>query len=333
MVLKDNLEYWRRSLENPEGVIDEHYVIDEIIVDRRDIVEAIHKLRMLVALYCFFRHREWMNIIRGTLLKEIDSLIENSENIQYSEFIAFWKVYDFTYQLYKKLSSDERLKELDKLIEKYCEKRDELYRKLGYTDVTIQALYDSGASRKKGRTGVDKLADIVERISGKKGLKLPRVSTQAHLKMKCWYLIIDEDLFNSLMSFTGIKYEFGARHQRKMPDFVVRVGDHYLIIEAKHLKEPGGHQSAQVDELIDFIRYEENNPGIHYVSFLDGAYFNEFIKCKPPYGDKIGVQRKAIEETLHQRKKNFFVNTAGFIELINDLIEDAKQICYAKGHS
>ncbi len=102
---------------------------------------------------------------------------------------------------------------------------------------------------------------------------------------------------------------------------VLKIGNNIFIIEAKHIKESGGAQDKQITELINFIKYQENikNPTIHYVSFLDGIYFNKFIKeingntnnnkCKK---NKIQSQMNDIISHLKNNKSNFFVNTERF---------------------
>lgn len=49
-----------------------------------------------------------------------------------------------------------------------------------------------------------------------------------------------------------------------------------------------------------------------YVSFLDGVYFNE-LATKTPTG-KTEAQLKQIRQALRANRYNYFVNTAGFSE-------------------
>ncbi|MEM3333723.1 MAG: hypothetical protein QW745_05910 [Thermoplasmata archaeon] len=70
--------------------------------------------------------------------------------------------------------------------------------------------------------------------------------------------------------------------------------------------------------MIEFIKYSEDEEldTIHYISFMDGIYFNNFIHVKNSNDMKANRQRKAIEDNLSKYKKNFFVNTAGFSSLL-----------------
>ena len=56
---------------------------------------------------------------------------------------------------------------------------------------------------------------------------------------------------------------------------------------------------------------------------MDGVYFNNFIWVKNN-NSKVGRQKKAIEKYLDENENNFFVNTAGLITLLKDLLEELK---------
>ena len=81
------------------------------------------------------------------ILDEIHGIIISRDKIQYTEFIAFWKALDMSYSVFKKLPNQKFI--LEGLLQKYRERRRKLYDRLGYSNVTVQALYDCGASRKK----------------------------------------------------------------------------------------------------------------------------------------------------------------------------------------
>jgi hypothetical protein len=204
---------------------------------------------------------------------------------------------------------------LQELLKKYCSRRRELYDKLGYSNVIVQALYDSGASRKKGNLGTDKVLKLAEEVFGDiqpQGINYIRESTLGYFLPDD----VDTETFKQFCSEIGANYDFGKAHQGKKPDIVLKIGKHFFIIEAKHIKESGGAQDKQVVELIEFIRYSEVSEYIHYLSFMDGLYFNKFII---PSSKKVSDQKGDIENLLKQNKSNFFVNTAGIKEVFNDL--------------
>jgi len=86
----------------------------------------------------------------------------------------------------------------------------------------------------------------------------------------------------------------------------------------EHIKESGGAQDKQIVEAIDFIKYSEKSEYIHYVSFLDGVYFNKFIFADSSTESKIRKQKEDIERYLKNNPQNFFVNTAGLKEIFKD---------------
>jgi len=93
-----------------------------------------------------------------------------------------------------------------------------------------------------------------------------------------------------------------------------------FILEAKHLNVGGGEQDKQTDELIKILELKEINNNISYISFLDGTYSNELISQPLSKRAKRMVKKRArITRYLKNKKsKNYWVNTAGFKQLIID---------------
>lgn len=59
----------------------------------------------------------------------------------------------------------------------------------------------------------------------------------------------------------------------KVPDGIILTPlSEFLVVEAKHINELGGSQSKQMEELLRIINDDE--PGVCFVSFLDGRYAN-----------------------------------------------------------
>jgi len=315
MGLKRNLKYWKISLKNPEPIVDEYYISDEIIVDDKKLIKGIERLRDLITTYCVLLEKDENSAKK--ILDEIYEIISDTDKIQYTEFVAFWKTLDLSFSVFNKLQNQKMI--LAELLKEYCSRRKKLYDRLGYSNITVQALYDIGASRKKGTSGVIKIIGLAKEKFNLEKLshfrKIEDIKTQ-----KVGYFLPDsgdEKLFRNFCKNFNIKYKFGYEHQGKLPDVVLKVGNHFLIIEAKHIKESGGAQDKQIDEIIKFIKYSENSKSIHYLSFLDGIYFNNFIS--PPKSSKVNRQKQEIEEYLKNNPNNFFLNTAGIICLFQDL--------------
>jgi hypothetical protein len=323
MALKENKYYWEISLRNPEPAVDDFYIFDEVIVSDKDLIKKVERLRELIISYCVITEKDKSTAAK--ILDEIYNIIISIDKIQYTEFVAFWKALDISYSVFKTLPNQKTI--LNELLQKYCERRRKLYDKLGYSNVTVQALYDSGTSRKKGVSGNDKLISLVLKIVR---INVPHVRNMSELMASSPAYFLpdkgDKALFEEFCKNYKIRYVFGKDHQGKEPDIVFKINNRFFIIEAKHIKESGGAQDKQIVELIEFIKYSEDPDTIHYISFMDGVYFNNFILVKDSNDTKVNRQKKAIEENLIKHKKNFFVNTAGLLSLFEDAIYKGKEL-------
>ncbi len=343
MALKNNISYWEHSCNNPEPILDPFYFSIETIITNKELIKSVNTLRNYLSIYCTILDEdlpsEEKETILGFLLKKIDYLLSSVPNIQHTEFVAFWKTLGMSYSLFlrklpKLFGEESKRNFLREAIKYYCKERKRLYDKEGCSNVVVQALYDDRTSKRQSNSGVKKLEDI---IIGSFKSSIQKVWKIAHLKsFQFAYYIVDEnqdaknsvDLCNIIRKELNIAYKFGDTHHNKVPDVVLKVNDEIFIIEAKHIKEEGGGQDKQILELIDFIEYQENNENIHYVSFLDGLYFNLFIKLEKgerlnaiSNNTKLLTQYEKIKTILKNYKNNFFVNTAGFKKLINDVKE------------
>lgn len=319
MPLKDNLHYWQTSLDNLELAHDDYYVFDEIIVDDKNLILNVNKLRDLIISYCVLLEKDEESAL-NKIFNEIFSLITTIDKIQYHEFVAFWKVLDISYSLFCKLPDKAII--LRNILYSYCQRRRKLYDQMGYSNVTVQALYDIGASRKKGVAGNIKLIDL---IKGKFKIAVHATRLSDLDNYQIAYFEPDRKekrLFLRLCEKYNLTYEFGQSHQGKIFDIFLKLYDYIFLIEAKHMKEGGGAQDKQLVEVIDFIGYTEDRPNVHYLTFMDGVYFNRYAGDTDPK-NKTGKQKQAILENLNRFKSNFFVNTIGFKSILNDLdLED-----------
>ncbi len=314
-MLRQNLDYWEISLKNPEPIIDEYYTFNKLIVQNQNLIQKVERLRELITTYCVL-----LEIDRQALGKVLDEIymIALHKNIQYTEFIAFWKTLDLSYSSFRQLPEQDRKLMLHKILEEYCEKRRKLYDELGYSNIVVQALYDSGVSRKKGKAGIEKITNLI--LQKLKNSQIFRTIDELRSQI-LGYFLPDKNkvLFEEFIENYNIEYRFSQTYQGKLPDVVLKVVDQFFIIEAKHINETGGAQDKQIAELISFVNQREPSQNIHYVAFLDGLYFSCFIN--PPKGSKVSQQKEDIENCLKRNHSNFFVNTARFVNLLQDLNE------------
>lgn len=314
MTLKNNMVYWQISLNNPEPTQDDYYIFDEIILDDKNLIKKINRLRDLIISYCVILEKP--NNVIEEIFEEIYDIIISIEKIQYNEFVAFWKALDLSYSSFKKLPDKKNV--LKDILIKYCQRRRKLYDSIGYSNVTVQALYDAGASRKKGVAANKKIIDLINKYFENpvhaKNIQDLEDNSIAYFEPDKGGRVLFDDLCRKF----NIAYEFGNHHQGKLHDILLKVNDHMFLIEAKHMKESGGAQDKQVVEVIEFIGYLEKSSNIHYVTFLDGLYFNKFAKTIIN-SKKVRAQKDSIVKNLQKYKSNFFVNTAGLKQIFEDI--------------
>jgi hypothetical protein len=52
MVIESNIYYWKKSLQNPEPIIDPFYSSDYLIITNKEFIQRVKKLRDLITTYC-----------------------------------------------------------------------------------------------------------------------------------------------------------------------------------------------------------------------------------------------------------------------------------------
>jgi len=320
----DNIRLFKFSLDNPEPIIDEFYLKNGNLIissdpkNPSDLMKKNFDLLESISAYNFAKK----NKNQSTLKKAIEKILEivKSKNINYSEFVSFWPVVDISYSLFDKMTAEEQLKIIKNIVEKYIELRHNLYSSYGYTPTTLQVGKDAKAHKESGSLGIYKVSKILD----KAGYKKSNTKTLENFISQSGKKYIESDkkgkkLFKNLLDYYKIKFSWSKKKEQKMPDFLIKNSDDIFIVEHKHMKEGGGGQDKQINEVISFISFSENNPKIHYISFLDGIYFNLFANKKYLKKGKILNQLKNIKQSLNRNKQNYFVNSIGFKKLLKEL--------------
>lgn len=325
MALRENVYYWNLSLKNPEPFFDEAYMREEVIIEDTEYLKAVQRLRDLITTYCTMKHEQQSTLLNHPgvehftdwIISQIDRVLRNHKNIQYTEFVAFWKCADFSFSVFKDLSEEARIKQLRQILDEYCVRRRVLYEQLGYTPVIHQALRDSAASRSQGSSAIEKITRILAEVIGSE----PELANQAiefQQKQVCVFLPDKAGASN----ITNLSKHLGFRSSpSKKPDMIVRFGNRVFILEAKHLKESGGSQDKQVEELREFIKRKPPSRSayqVHFVSFLDGTYFNRFVQKESA--------KQEMENILKTNPHNFFINTTGLRALVQDAFAELQNI-------
>jgi hypothetical protein len=241
-------------------------------------------------------------------------LLLKEKSVNYTEFTSFFPALDVSYSIYKKLSTDEKLEFLMIAVKAYIEKRHTIYQGHGYSPVTLQVRKDF----EKHKTGGSSANKKAREIFSSNGYTAATTASDFFKNNLKFAFLDDINLASSILA--GLKahysltFEWSKNHQNKSADLIFKdQSGKIFICEMKHMKEGGGGQDKQVSELISLVSYSEKNPGLGYVSFLDGIYFNGFIRPSLP---KTREQVRQINDYLEKNKNNYFVNTWGFDQLL-----------------
>jgi len=320
----DNIEIFEFSIENKEPYIDKYYVKNNkpIITDKGNklnkLMEANTKISDNISAYEIAIKAKNIEM-QNTILKNIIFALETT-GINFSEFTSYWATKDISYSIYKKILKTEssKMEFLKDMIPEFIKNRHLLYKIHGYSFSTLQAINDSKAHKGNGNAGNKKITELFEKY----GFSYFKSNDISEFDKKDKIFICpdktDKDLFKKILEQYKINFDWSKNHENKQTDFLFKVDAKIFIMEHKHMKESGGGQDKQMSEIINFISHKDD--GIHYISFLDGIYFN-IIADKSIIKGKSFEQKKSIIQNLTGNKQNYFVNTKGFIELIKNLIK------------
>lgn len=322
--MKTNVELFEYSLQHPEPLVDDYYVKpgDLIIAESPEhpniLMTANQELRDQITAFRIALQQN-NNSMQKDILETIQGILRN-KSLNVSEFASFWAVFDVSYSAYSKLPNEEQLVFLDSTINKYLKMRHGVYTRHGYSATTLQVGMDAKSHKKSGELGGRKNSFVLSKYGY---TKLADLSLDAFMGGNKIFLFSDKtgkNLFKKILEKFNIKFKWSSKRQNKMPDILFKNGSEIYIVEHKHTKEGGGGQNKQISEIIDFISHSDSGSvvPIHYVTFMDGRYFNLLVKRSRKKG-KLQTQIKNIRKNLRSHTGNYFVNTAGFIELLKQL--------------
>lgn len=310
--MKNNIHYLKSSINNLEPLLDEFYIFTTWDKNIDKYVEKTKELKdILITIKTLKKENEKQDL--NFLYEKIQTLLFNYGNK--SELACFISACDCNIEKFKK----DNLNILIKIIDLFIEKR-------GICEFTykewLQAILDTGSSRKKGKIGEEKIITIAKKykyhlvnnfddlIKNKKAI--------ATLKT------IGDFSINNIKEKLNINLDF--KNQNKILDIIIKNNEKYFFIEAKHLKISGGEQDKQIAELINILRTNSKNINIHFIAFLDGIYsnnllneINKIFNKEELNENKFGKQATDIYNALTQNKNNLWLNTFGLNELLKDL--------------
>lgn len=317
----NNREIWEQSLKSPENYVDEYYQKEMVVItkdssEKNELIRANQELIENITGYKIALengHEE----LADTIVNKIKKLLK-TKNINYSEFTNYWCVRDVSYSSYCTFDDIEKTAFLKAVLCEYISHRHGMYTSHGYTPTTLQVRCDSIAHKRSGNLGSLKVSKL---LAGHGYVKGTGMRYEEFMMLDKVYICPDNgdlSLFDEIISKNYIEFEWRQKHQNKNTDFLIKNGNRIIILEHKHMKEEGGGQNKQISEVIDFIQESEKNPNLSYVTFLDGVYFNNFIYAQG--NNKLRDQIRQINQALAKNPNNYFVNTAGFMLLLDNVI-------------
>jgi len=314
----NNIDLFNGCLLHKEPLIDPYYCSDGLIISSSPTAKKTHLMEVNLNII------NRITAIKVALDDGNDASIQahlsqllpllNEKSVNFTEFTSFFPALDVSYSIYKKLSVDEKIDFLMVAVKAYIEKRHTIYQGHGYSPVTLQVRKDFEKHKTGGNAANKKARDILL----KNGYSAAAVANDFFKSGLKFAFLDDAGLASSILAILkkdyGLTFEWSKIHQNKSADLVFKnESGKIFICEMKHMKEGGGGQDKQVSELISLVSYGEKNSNIGYVSFLDGIYFNGFIKPTLP---KTLEQIRQINKYLKVNNNNYFVNTWGFGQLL-----------------
>lgn len=303
--MQNNQHYFEISQDNLEPHLDENYFILEKHPDLPEYIKGIKEIKeILITIKKLGENNESEEVVDKYLLKLFDVFKNNFANC--SELGCFVNACDTTRDMVQK--DYKAFKKITKLFIKRRILDDKV------PENWIQAIIDSNSSRKKGDLGEKKIITIL--------------SKNEYEEVNAW----DDFLKNNKCVARFSSGEFSIKNirekldlkiktkkQNKNLDLLIKNGEKLFLLEAKHLNTGGGEQDKQLSELIEILGLKENKNSVYYISFLDGTYSNSILGKIDKKSKKKYKQRKEIEKYLKINANNFWVNTAGFINLVKDI--------------
>ncbi len=298
--MKNNETLWKEFLKETEKILDDNYFFDLDEDINKRIQDEIKEFEKTIS-------KENIEI---PLIKEFfKKKIAGKKVISYSSFSKFILLKNVSLDLISDLSDVEIIN----LIKDYKEYMYEYLLDDKLRDYLQIALAMSKASQSKGIAGQQKVKTQLECAGYSLAENYGELS-------KCKFTI-NERIIKEYIDHNNIEFIWSKEKQNKMPDFLFinKFGD-VFIGEHKNIRESGGAQDKQINELISFIKKESNS--IIFVAYCDGAYFN---KAKKTYEDKKEKNKKSkiiqqmfdIEQAI-LKTNNYFVGTKTFEKLIEE---------------
>jgi len=318
-----NLELFEYSGRHPEPIIDPYYNRDKIVIpstaaQTNELVEKNARLIELITVFGYFQEQEKQKDAPEVVkvIAEIIKILDGTPGINLSPFSQFFMVYNSSYNSFEGYTDEERVEFIYEMLTLYLQERHAMYLSHGYTNSILQVVCDNYSHKRNSKTTIVKICDIL----AERGIDRA-VSAGELFSANCFILPDkgDTELFLSFKKDYKVEMECAKTEQDKLPDMVLGLNGEAYIVEMKSMKGSGGGQDKQLTEVINFIRYAEVNPKIHYITYLDGEYSN--LLHGGSMQPKIRCQYDDAVSCLRKHPGNYFLNTAGFKAFLDQIVK------------
>lgn len=332
-MMKDNLYYFETATNYKEKLIDENYhkIVDRQVIpsskqEKNELTESNEKLiRYIDTIQTMITDLGYLidsDEVKNVILLIIEEL--KTKGMNYSAFSQYFNVHNMNYSIFNSLKLEEKVDVIKFIIVHYISDRHKMYKSHGYSNIVLQVMSDNYSHKRKGSYGVSKIADTLMANGLDDLVKMKDKS----FEQESYYLLADKtgkNLFRKFAEKYNLKLSGEGRETKKYPDALIKIGKDILIVEQKNMKENGGGQDKQTGEITDFIDKVPEFDGLHYITFVDGIYFNQLDKNAKA---KTLNHYKDIVSVLGKFKENYFVNSYSFNLLINDCLNNNKTLNY-----
>ena len=318
-----NIELYEYSKKHLEDKFDNFYVKNKIVIpessnENNTLTQNNNELIQLISTFNTLRklNKDIDEEVVDKIVYEIISILDTTKGINYSSFVQYFMVRNSTYSLYQGLKQEDKFDFIYDMLMSYCANRHEMYLSHGYSNIVLQVLADNYSHKRNGKTGIKKVLSLMKPLSLTQTKSLKKVLNDDN------FIFLPDGkkpMFDNFLLSHNIEMKSRENEHEKIPDIVFNYNGQYFICELKMMKHLGGGQNKQTVEFANFIRYQEKNPNIHYITFLDGVLYNKVLFDNSP---AINTLRNDIINCLTQNTQNYFLNTFSFIRFIDDLIDE-----------
>ena len=327
-----NEKYFIYSQNNDDSTVDLTKQEGVLVISKNEkepdtpLMSANHTLIELITTYKTLTGLESYdeNDVQA-IIDKIIKIVETTKLINYSSFCVYFQVIGYSYNAYmsekSKMTIEEKRKLFKELIDLYIHNRHDVYLYHGYSDQVLQIGSDTASSRRKGKTGIEMIEDVLHAYGFEKASSLSDLRSK-----RLTYILPDKGqklIFDNYLDELGVEFEFRKTRDAKNPDFLIKINNQVFIMEHKLTNGGGGSQNAEINEIIQFINYDEPRAkNVSYISCLAGDFFKKLNSANTE--PKARSQFVNITNNLKNHPDNYFVNGNGFSLLIEDLVKESK---------